>query len=123
MFDPGALDPVTLETGALDIRGLGSTGVPMFCFAWFRRRSRNQSRPASMAKPATPPTTPPAIAPVLDDDEDELSDALVGVVASEVVVVVVALEIALDIVDDGKAVEVVPVDGWSGIQFTQSMTL
>lgn len=64
------------------------------------------------------------MAPVLDDeeedDEDELSDALVAVVASEVVVV--ALEIALDIVDDGKAVEVVAVDGWLEIQFTQSMT-
>ena len=59
------------------------------------------------------------MAPVLDEDDDEkdkFSDALVGVVASEVVVVV-ALEIALDIVDDGKAVEVVPVDGWLGIQF------
>ena len=56
------------------------------------------------------------MAPVLDDDEDdedELSDALV---ASEPVAV--ALEIALDIVDDGKAVEVVPVDGWLGIQFS-----
>lgn len=87
----------------------------MLFFARFRRRSRNQSRPARIANPATPPTTPPAMAPVFDDDE--LSDALAGVVASAVLVAVVVGVVVLDIVDDGKAVEVEPVDGGLESQF------
>ena len=37
-------------------------------FCLFRRRKKNQSRPAMIATEATPPTTPPAMAPVLVED-------------------------------------------------------
>lgn len=111
-LDAGALEPGTLEPPSVDTRGLGSPGVPMLPCVFFRRRSRNQSRPSKIARPATPPTTPPAMAPVFEDEDELLSFPCVsaGDVSVLVGVTSVALVAVLDAVGDGTD-EGVPVDG------------
>lgn len=65
-----------------------------------------------MARPATPPTTPPAIAPVLDEDDEVFAASAVGESCPVLVAdALVAEVIVLTIVDDGKGVLVLAVDG------------